>query len=153
VLRDFIKKDIDFLIKTNHNTNMKIKLEKNYQIATTTNAEHEHVIRTLYAIGFKRGAYPTANEAVEGLRPFSAIQVYKEGDIGGNFQSSISGLTVVTLNELVRILTGAGLYASVQISDEYKAIVTKEGVQVGCQNVTFERFDELAAVVKRVREG
>ncbi len=132
---------------------MNINLKRDYQIETTTAAEHEHVIRTLYAIGFRREAYPTANEAVEGLSRFPCVQVYRFGDIGGNYNSGVSGNPVVTLIEMVGILTGAGLLAKVQISDEYNAIVTKEGIQVGCQKVTFERFDELAAAVKRVREG
>jgi hypothetical protein len=39
------------------------------------------------------------------------------------------------------------------ITKEYDAIVDEKGIHVGCQLVTFEKFDELLEVVTQVREN
>ncbi len=40
---------------------------------------------------------------------------------------------------------------TIKISADYNAHVTREGIQVGCQKISFEDFDKLAALVKNIR--
>lgn len=41
--------------------------------------------------------------------------------------------------------------STVRISADYDAVVSKNGIQVGCQTISFEDFDKLAAIVKNIR--
>lgn len=36
---------------------------------------------------------------------------------------------------------------------DYQAVVHKDHIQVGCQTITFEKFDELAKAVNKVRDA
>jgi len=41
----------------------------------------------------------------------------------------------------------------VVLTDEYTAVIDKTGIKVGCQSFSFEKFDELAASVKKIRDS
>jgi hypothetical protein len=45
------------------------------------------------------------------------------------------------------------LKIEVELNDEYTAVVDIEGVVVGCQTFSLEKFDELAKAVKKVRDN
>jgi len=53
--------------------------------------------------------------------------------------------------KLIEFLSFPLIEEKIRISDEWVAHVTKDGIKVGCQSISFERFDELAKVVKEVR--
>lgn len=47
------------------------------------------------------------------------------------------------------LLNGNG--RKMQLTSEYEAVVEDTYIQVGCQKITFEKFDELAKIVAKVR--
>jgi len=53
------------------------------------------------------------------------------------------------LEAIVNILRGGD--NKVKISKDYDAIVTKSGIKVGCQDISFEDFDKLTDLVKKFR--
>lgn len=62
--------------------------------------------------------------------------------------------TVLTFSDDLAVINDVifnRINSVVKISEDYDAVVTKLGIQVGCQNISFENFDKLAEVVKKFR--
>jgi hypothetical protein len=51
--------------------------------------------------------------------------------------------------KILKIITSA---KTMTLTDDYEAIVTHTGITVGCQDITWEKFDELTELVKQVRK-
>ena len=67
--------------------------------------------------------------------------------VGGNRTPTY---TKVTLDELVkRVSVGA----RVRLNPEHVALISEEGIRVGCQSIGYEAFDQLVAAVKKVRNN
>jgi hypothetical protein len=40
---------------------------------------------------------------------------------------------------------------TMQLTDDYSAVVSIDGITVGCQDITWEKFDELSEIAKEIR--
>lgn len=54
------------------------------------------------------------------------------------------------LSEIISRLVGYKEYVVRNVGD-YTANITKDGIEVGCQKISFEKFDEVAAMVAKFR--
>lgn len=61
---------------------------------------------------------------------------------------------IISLSEMIEKIISAPIIESftMQLTNNYEAEVTKDGITVGCQEITFEKFDELSELVKQVRK-
>jgi len=73
---------------------------------------------------------------------FSDIDFY-------NKVPSCSELPYITLNDL--FLGKPAPVWKMQLTDEYEAVVLTEGVKVGCQTISFDKFDALNILVDKYR--
>lgn len=63
-----------------------------------------------------------------------------------------SGFDYLSMSsDLPKILEFLTSVNSVKISNDYDAVVSKNGITVGCQTIKFEDFDKLAELVKKFR--
>jgi hypothetical protein len=60
----------------------------------------------------------------------------------------------ISLSEMIEKIISAPFKESftIQLTNDYEAEVTKDGITVGCQKITFEKFDELCELVKQARK-
>jgi hypothetical protein len=131
---------------------MKTNLKRDYQIDCRENPEMlDTCIRELFLMGFKPySSGKSIEEVIDYIGQFSVLRVFPDGGLEANTFPR-KELPVVSWKELIDLLTDKPLSKTVPLTDEYKAVVTPKGIKVGCQNITFETFDILAAAVAEVR--
>lgn len=66
-------------------------------------------------------------------------------------REDLTELDVNKVEDFLRYLEGND--NTVNLNDEYTAVVTKTSIQVGCQTIPMKAFDELATVVERIKKS
>ncbi len=125
--------------------------------------ESEKLIATafLYALGYIRGKYHTfeiyMKEAHLNYDDYPNVLLRKRQYIPKLYIDAVPANyytgTHIQFGEMSKIPEWvlALKNETMKISADYDATVTKEGIQVGCQNIKFEDFDKLAEIVAKVR--
>lgn len=130
-----------------------------YQIKTTTPEDHLALLRVLYFAGFRYPTHRTVQEVEDGFGPFKypIILIYENKDLGGNSRvhpkcgKELEYPQDVTeiLNHIYNITVSA---IKVEDIGTYDGVVTKNVVKVGCQTISYEKIQEIAAAVKQIRK-
>ena len=90
--------------------------------------------------GYSQGLYPTV-----GVNPST-------GDLCGYGHNISSHTWPKDAVEIIERLTKT--YTVTEVGDDnYTATVTDEGIVVGCQTITFEKFEEIVKVVKDFQDS
>ena len=128
-------------------------IRQQYKPGTVT--EMETVLITLKALGLKAsGCNNDDNHQLANVwfRNYPCL-IINGKDIGGN-SNARAGDDIKTHDTLSSFLTAITIQKkseSVKLNPSYTAIVSAEGIDVGCQTFTLEAFDKLAQAVAQVR--
>lgn len=125
------------------------------QIKTKNSNEHLALITVLHSLGYRDSLKNNVFASFERLRSFPVILVYKSAKFYcGNFSyypNNGPELTFEDLPKIVSILTNSKPPIVVENVGEYTAVINDDGINVGCQTISFEKFDEVAKAVKEYR--
>jgi hypothetical protein len=115
-------------------------------------------IKALLAVGyeFHPGLPFNASAEVFGNSYFAhepMVAVSKGFVTARNAGNRESDAELVTLEEMILAKLNPPISEEIPLeSGEYKVEVNEDGLVVGCQKISWKKFDEIAAAVKRVRK-
>lgn len=105
-------------------------------------------------LGFKKSIIVMVN--CLGFIPYSYETIsyewfcfYLDKDITGS-NKPVESVPVVELYDLMEVLENAKK-RMVKLNEEYTAQITKDGIKVGCQTISFEAFENLVKAVKEFK--
>lgn len=82
---------------------------------------------------------------------YKYIGIYNDTIVGYEVAGNLEVLHYFThLSEIISRLVGYKVYVVKDVG-HYTAKITKDGIEVGCQKISFEKFDEVAAMVAKFR--
>ena len=58
----------------------------------------------------------------------------------------------ISFEDFAVAIINARAYLKMQLTPSYEAIVESEGIKVGCQTITYEKFDELTTLVNQFKQ-
>lgn len=123
-----------------------------YQIQTTNEQEHLALMQALYKLGYRyHGTCLTPEEAHRQYKQWP-VTVLNPPTLymSGNQLLEASKTSMTTVDAAVFIGVLKPVEARVRLNDEYEAVVTADGVTVGCQTFPLEKIQELNEAVKKV---
>lgn len=127
------------------------------QIKTSNKAEHLALMGILYAHGYTYYGNNTpedAKDANETYFTYNTTVVRSDNSLAGNNDFRAGRGTKYTfttdIKNIIEHLNNVPLVITVSNVGEYEAVVSVEGIKVGCQNISFEKFAEIAKAVEQV---
>lgn len=137
---------------------------KEIKIVCKNVSEKLATIAFLYGIGIKCSSHSTFQDLLEAgdfrfndypnplVRMRDSNKTFYIDGCGNQYKSdeSISFSELHTIPNWI-VEASNPTYGSMVISQDYSAIVSKKGIEVGCQNISFEDFDKLAELVAKYR--
>lgn len=139
---------------------------KELQIQCSSAEEKIATIAFLYGLGHSSRTYPTFQEYMDNhhseekfreypyvlLRPNIDEKTFRVDACNKEYNSWGVTLNVITFKELSTIPkwveNAIKKVTTFKISKDYDAVVSLDGIQVGCQHISFSDFNKLAKIVK-----
>ncbi len=131
-----------------------------FQVKSSTVEDYETFLELLFKLGYTFSCYSNVKAVNEAFGVFAyPTVVFREGskNPGGNINFHPRCGTQYTLPQdfsaVFNQLNHPEKYSVVVKNvGDYEAMVTKNSVQVGCQTISFEKFEEIAEAVKQIRK-
>ena len=138
---------------------MKTKQEReldNFAVEYSTKQEAIIILSILYSYGYRPQDGETLEEWSSDSHIFNYVLVdngfidaaYRDGEFEYDEDNSYD---FDGLSRLVDRVSNHTPSFECQISDNYRATVSDKGIEVGCQIITFDRFDELSKLVEKFK--
>jgi hypothetical protein len=117
------------------------------------------VVEMLRALARKkniRSSVPTVAEQVGFvcIEPGGCLGWMRGGDDGEHSINwfAKNGYKPVMLDKFIENILSYNSSIKIEISSQYTAEISKDSIKVGCQTISFEKFDEIAAAVEKMRK-
>tara|TARA_R110002074_G_scaffold51396_4_gene130052 strand:+ start:806 stop:1189 length:384 start_codon:yes stop_codon:yes gene_type:complete len=124
-------------------------MKKPFAVAYKTKQEAITIMSVLWGHGIKIPGNATPTEYAVDATEYNYI-IVRSGrlDLTPNGGYGI----LYSSNEIPKIVEHiAKTTYSMNLTDQYKAIVTDAGIEVGCQTITLDKFEELSNLVKNFK--
>lgn len=124
-----------------------------YQINTPTPEHFKKLIKCLFSLGYKFDSFDSANDLSK-RHPYCyewiIIADESNKSMSGNHSSRMDYKTI-TFDEFLAL--EEPLIIKVKLNDGHTALVSKDGIKVGCQTFPLSIATELVAAVVQVKLG
>jgi hypothetical protein len=125
------------------------------KIKTKSKLEKIAVITFLYSLGYSYDDIPIESVLVDEMDCYSDYpHVYVYGDdeyITFCDNSEFADVEYTWSKDYTTIIKKLSKSNTMQLTEDYNAVIVESGIEVGCQFISFEKFDELVDFVNNRR--